>query len=165
MKSRKFTYLLLTCVIALWGMIFYRVYGAINEEELSIDEASPKKVVYFKMINHSNDHIKLDLSYRDPFLSGEAVAVAEAVAVKTKLPAVISPVQLVTKPVVNWAGIVYTGYINNINSKQKLIIMMVNGKECMLEEGQNSNGIKLLKYAVDSVKIQYQNEAKYIKLK
>lgn len=133
-----------------------------GEEEEPKVQVARKKVDYFKMVNHLNDKVSLEFDYRDPFSSNSMLATEETTVDINK---VAPPVILPPKPQVNWQAIAYTGYINNISSKQKLAMMVLNGKEFMLTEGQTLNGVKLLKYAGDSIKLQYQNETKYIRLR
>lgn len=162
MKNKKFTTVLICCVVALWGIIFYRIYTAMGEQEEPMVQVAEKKVSYFKLVNHLNDKVVLTFDYRDPFSSSNVVMPIETTEALNKVP---PNIQVTPKPQVNWQVIAYTGYINNINSKQRLAIMVVNGKEFMLAEGKSLNGVKLLKYAGDSIKVQYQSEAKYIRLK
>lgn len=163
MKNKKFTYILICCVVALWGIIFYRIFMAMGEKEETVLQVVKKKATYFKMVNHLNDAVDLTFNYRDPFSSAQEIGPIETAPALDKIPSNILPIA--PKPQVNWQAIAYKGYINNMNSKQKLAIMIVNGQEFMLAEGQSQNGVKLLKYAGDSIKVQYQSETKYIRLK
>ena len=133
-----------------------------GEQEEPRVQVARKKTTYFKMANHLNDKVGLVFNYPDPF-SSNSIETTEETA--TMINKVVTPIPLAPKPQVNWQAIVYTGYINNMSSKQKLAMMVLNGKEFMLAEGQSLNGVKLLKYAGDSIKLQYQNETKYIRLK
>jgi len=166
MKGKKFTYLLIVCVAGVWGIIFYRIYAGLGQEdELPLSSMRKGKPEYFKLINHETDREVLNLNYRDPF----AVVSAE---VKSGIDPAEGPHQVkvfsmpaMPKPMVNWSAIQYTGYINNPSTKSRIAIIMVNGKEGMLTEGQSLEGLKLIKHAGDSVKVQYQNSIKYISLK
>jgi type II secretory pathway component PulC len=161
MKNKQFTYLLMVFVAALWAIIFYRIYLATGNEQEFMLHIPQKKMKYFTMLNHQTDKAMLNFNYRDPFSPSNSFIIEIA----TKTNHIVPAIKPMPKPPINWLGILYTGYINNPSSKQKLVIIMANGKEFMLAQGQSLNGIKLLKYAGDSVKIQYQNKAKYIKLK
>jgi len=165
MKGKKFTYLLIVCVAGVWGIIFYRIYASMNEEEepVAIVEHGAKPE-YFKLVNHESDQIELNLNYQDPF------AVASPVIIETAKPSAASEFRMpnnmpVQRPQVNWSAIQYTGYIFNPTTKQHVAIMQVNGAEAMLAEGQILNDLQLIKYAGDSVKVKYQNITKYITIK
>ena len=165
MKGKKFTYLLIICVAGVWGIIFYRIYAGMSEEEepVAIVEHGAKPE-YFKLVNHETDQVELNLNYRDPF------ALAPPVIIETAKPVTPSEFRMpnnmpIQKPQVNWSAIKYTGYIFNPSTKQQVAIMQVNGAEAMLAEGQSLNGLQLIKYAGDSVKVKYQNITKYITIK
>lgn len=156
-KNKKHIYILIASVVGLWGIIFFRIYATIDNKKQAIVQVGPKKVAYFKMVNHMNDKVNLVTDYRDPFSIEQFTAPIETVVNVNK----VMPI----KPPINWPVIVYAGYLNNISNQQKMVIVRMNDKEFMLAEGQNLNGIKLLKHAGDSIQIQYQQESKYIKLR
>lgn len=164
MKNKKFTYLLLICVAGLWGLIFYRIFNSLSDEDTPVLSLNPTKETYFKMVNHEQDQVELKLDYRDPFSTKSEEIVSQPEKVFS-MPKVAAQVNMNMKIPVKWAAIQYTGYINNPMNKKKVAMLILDGKEFMLTEGQQLNGVKLLKYATDSVMLQYQNETKYIKLK
>ncbi|MCJ0743687.1 hypothetical protein [Pedobacter montanisoli] len=166
MKNKALTYLLIICVAAVWGVIFYRVYAGLSDEELPSLKTSTVKSAYFNEINHLHDTVTLNLNYPDPFFTSSSDTYQEKKVSEDVLrsPAVVKtpPVQ---KPVINWAAIQYTGYINNPANKQKLAMLNIQGKEALLAEGQSANGLKLIKHLGDSVRVQFQGETKYIRIK
>ncbi|SES29596.1 hypothetical protein [Pedobacter rhizosphaerae] len=165
MKNKKVTYLLIFCVLAVWGIIFYRVYAGINEEESLAPLVKSTKPVYFKEVDHAHDRFVLQFDYADPFADEPAVPeipVAKAVDV-TPTPNYMVPAM--AKPQVNWTGILYVGQIFNPTTKKRIVIININGKESMLTQGESAHGLKLLKNAGDSVKVLYQNSTKYLSLK
>ncbi len=167
-KGKTLTYLLIAGVVAVWGLIFYRVYIGMSEEELDTPVAVSTKVPYFKMVDHHQDQVSLDLNYRDPFAQATAYDVAKPATVKPENTAPARPqmaMPMAQKPQVNWSNVQYTGYVNNAASKQKMVILSVNGNTAVLAEGQSAHGVKLLKYLGDSVSVQYQGEKKNIKIK
>ncbi|KIO77969.1 hypothetical protein TH53_05890 [Pedobacter lusitanus] len=166
MKGKKFTYLLIVCVAGVWGIIFYRIYAGLEQEdELPVAIVSKGKPEYFKLVNHETDRVALNLNYRDPFavISSPVKSIADPAAVQHEVKLLSTPVM--PKPMVNWSAIQYTGYINNPSTKSRIAIIKVNGREGMLTEGQSLEGLKLIKNAGDSVKVRYQNSTKYISLK
>nr|WP_199157663.1 hypothetical protein [Pedobacter sp. ASV2] len=166
MKNKKFTYLLIVCVCALWGVIFYQIYLRLNnnDEDIIITQ-KVKKAAYFNIPDHAKEQLSLNFDYRDPFSDTENKTAptiqSKGISIENKFLAT----QPIIKPQVNWQGILYTGYIKNPSTKKKIILMQLNGKQIMLAEGQIVDGLKLLKYAGDSVKVQYQNSTKFIILK
>lgn len=68
------------------------------DEELPISVSSPKKVAYFKLVNHEKDEVNLRLDYRDPFSAGHAEFMTDVS--KTSLPPRIKAAELATYIVV-----------------------------------------------------------------
>lgn len=167
-KGKTLTYLLMAGVVAVWGLIFYRVYIGMSEEDLETPMTASAKVPYFKMVDHHQDQVNLDLNYRDPFSPANTYVETKPVASKLEnvaAPRPAMPGPMMSKPQVNWSNVQYTGYVNNATSKQKMVILSVNGNTAVLTEGQSAHGVKLLKYLGDSVSVQYQGEKKNIKIK
>lgn len=163
MKNKKVTYLLLTCVLALWGVIFFRIFSSMGSEDVIIAPASKDKVEYFNLVNHATDTIALRLNYRNPFATLGTTFISEKIDYTLHKEDISKRVAVA--PIVKWSSIQYTGYINNATTKRKVTILIIDGKEFMLSDGQHLNGIKLIKNETDSVKLQFQKETKYIKLK
>lgn len=160
MKNKKVTYLLILAVAGLWAVIFHRIYAATKEQEENIVDLPQKRQQLFNEVNHQHDQWELDFDYRNPF-SAEVIMIREDV---------ISPLApdkaatLVPKATVRWPEINYLGWIGGVNNA-KLALLTVGGKEMMLAEGQQTLGVKLQSIATDSVKVQYEKETRFIKLK
>lgn len=161
-QSKKTTYLLLVCVAGLWGLIFYRVFQSAEVPIERVFDVPHKKAAYFKVIDHSKDTLKFKLDYRNPF----RVALPQLARETTQQEARgVLPQLAPSIAKVNWSEIRYNGFIENKKTSQKLIIMVINGTELMLAEGETIKGLKLIKYTTDSVKVKYQQETKYIRLR
>lgn len=161
-QSKKTTYLLIICVAGLWGLIFYRVFQSTEVPDERVLDVPHQKAVYFNAIDHSKDTLKLTFDYRDPFMGALPKLAQENVQ---QQGSGISPQPAPSMPKVNWAEVRYSGFIANQKTSQKLVIMVLNGNELMLAEGETMKGLKLIKYTADSVKVKYQHETKYIRLK
>ena len=168
MKNKPLTYLLIVSVAAVWGIIFYRIFSASDNDEIEL-----KPIVKSGFVNESLDDYKfkdtfiLALNYKDPFL-GKVAEVAEPSQAE-KPPVISSPAVFSNpkplKPQTNWEVVKYTGFILNSSGKQVVALMTIKGKEQMLLEGQTADGVKLLKNLKDSVKVLYQDQTKFIRLK
>jgi hypothetical protein len=161
MKNKKLTYLLIFFVLIVWGIIVYRIVGAINQDDdLPVTEHIQIKESY-NDFSVRKDTGSLKLNYRDPF-SSPAKELRDTVI---KHPVVIKKtMNAVVKPTFNWSMIRYSGYIRNPASKKLIAIMSINGSPAMLSEGESAGQITLLKNAKDSVKIKYQDQVKFIGL-
>ncbi|MDN3588079.1 hypothetical protein QWY86_15455 [Pedobacter aquatilis] len=166
MKTKSTVYVLIACVAAVWGIIFFKVFTGISgEEEGQVTQERAKKIEYFNLVDHREEISELESASRDPFKGLEYKQQENDLTVEKPglVPAPVMP--LAAKPQVNWSGIYYRGYISNPGSKQKIAMLSVNGKEAMLSVGESFGGVKLLAYATDSVKVSYQQAVKYIIIK
>ena len=161
MKNRKFTYLLIACAIVIWGVIFINIYAATDPNEPVITTSKKVRTAYFNPVNHESDSVLLMFNYRDPF--ADPVTFSTGITNDQALAQVTKQVQL--KPRVDWTKVSYAGFIYNQMKKQPVAIMIIHGKEVMLSVGEEFGGLKLIKYATDSVKVHYQHESKFIKIK
>ena len=164
MKSKKSTTLLLLAVAAVWGIIFYQLFISMKEEIHALPTTMNRSVKNESLDDYRpKDTFTLKLDYRDPML-GEAVAIEKAEETVTA-PVVSRPVSFqVPKPAQPQDDIKYTGYISGSTGKITAAIISLNGKELMLGEGESQEGLKVLKNYRDSIKINYRERTRFIRL-
>lgn len=163
MKDKRTIYLLIGCVAAVWGVIFFKVYAnASADDEVKFMPVKGKKTGYFNLVDHRYDQLDSISNYRDPFVFKQVGNEEEDLIPDGELPKIALPLVIPVKPIVNWSGIFYKGYIRNPLSKEKVVLIVVNGQEAMLQEGQSFSGLKLIRYAGDSIQVLYQQSTKYI---
>src|ERR1700761_2669757 len=116
MKSKKLTYLLIVIVAGLWGLIIYRVLGAVSADHDTSVQA-PVSIVKeaYNDFSVPKDTAKLLLNYPDPF---GATKERDTVTLKPTKLVSHSILPVVTKPAMNWSFITYSGYIRNPSSKK-----------------------------------------------
>jgi hypothetical protein len=164
MKNKPLTYLLIVSVAAVWGIIFYRIFSAGNDEEEIFRPLVKSQFVNESLDDYSyKDTFTLVLNYRDPFLSTAIYYVEEKVAQVASKPIVFNAAP--KRPAINWNIIKYTGFISNPSKKSVVAIMSINGKEYMMKEGELVAGVKILRNLKDSVKVSYQNSTRFISIK
>jgi len=162
-KNKKLTYLLICAVAAVWGIIVYKVL--FNETEAGYEpkfKVVKKEQEPYDQYLAKDDTFKLVLNYRDPFLVGVSV-VPENKGVGSAVPvqANFNPPSL--PPPIDWTVIKYSGYIVNPVTKKLVAILVFNGREQMISEGQSFEGVKLLQNRKDSILVSWQGKKKYIK--
>ncbi|TKC60301.1 hypothetical protein FBD94_15460 [Pedobacter hiemivivus] len=163
-KNKKLTWFLICAVAVVWGVILYRLFFNNTEEDyvLKSPSVAAKHEPYDQYVL-KEDTFKLVLNYKDPFLAGIAPVLAESkIAEPTLKPVNFAPA-LPPKPTVDWSIIKYSGYIINPVTKKMVAIVLVNGKERMLAEGEHFEGLQLLKNKKDSVLVSWKDKQKYIK--
>lgn len=160
-KNKKLTYLLICVVVAVWGIILYKVLFNESAEESNpnFQQAKISREPYDQYVA-KKDTFVLKLNYRDPF-GGKSAAVAVAES-QVKTPAVMMPAKPVVVPP-NWSSIKYTGYIINPKTKKTVSIVTVNGAERMIAEGESFQGVKLIKNKRDSILVSWLGKQKHIK--
>ncbi|HNU34432.1 MAG TPA: hypothetical protein PKN75_12670 [Bacteroidia bacterium] len=159
MKNKKAVFILLPAVLVLWGIVFYRIYNAVNPTEnvyvisKSVDAPNQTSLI-------TTDTFQLINNYPDPFM--KTVLVSRS---KINRSSKVSNVR--SKAAVNsnivFPTIIYNGIIKNNNSKKVFAMLNVNGKDYLLQQGNNVENLKLIKINPDSVLMALGSFSKYIK--
>lgn len=162
-KNKKLTWFLICAVALVWGVILYRLFFNHTEEDYGLkSQAAVLKHEPYDQYLPKADTFRLVLNYKDPFLGGMAATAPEPK--HTDLP--VQPVNFVPPPaipMVDWSVVKYSGYIINPQTKKTVSIVMLNGKERMMAEGERFEGLQLLSNKRDSVLVSWQGKQKYIK--
>jgi hypothetical protein len=164
MKNKKLTYFLIVVVAGLWGLIIYRIIGAVsadNDTTSSPVSTSAVKEAY-NDFSIPGDTAKLLLNYRDPF---GLVKPKDTVIVKSDKSLSHKSLPVVIKPAMNWSFITYSGYIRNPSTKKLIALVSINGQSMTLSEGESKSQVKLIKNLGDSIKISYGGKTKFIPIK
>lgn len=159
-KNKKVTYLLICAVSIVWGLILYKVFSNDTDVEEGFQQpvVSGTSEAYDQFVTRP-DTFKLALNYEDPFVGSVKT---EQVKVVEKIKA-INYTALQVRPLVDWTGVSYSGYVVNPMTKKLVAILVVLGQERMLAEGEVFAGLKLLKNKKDSVLVSWQGKQKFIK--
>lgn len=164
MKNKAVTYLLGAVVVVLWGLILYRVFAAVggDDDEVPVVNQVKAKEVYNDFAI-PRDTSRLLLNYRDPFglvkqqdTAGPAKKMRSGPVTARARPAV---------PAFNWGFIQYSGYIRNPATKKMITMVVINGQNFTMTEGNTRAGVKLFKNMRDSIKIGFQGKTKFITIK
>lgn len=161
MKNKKVTYLLITVVVGVWGLILYRLFDAVGQGDDAPPAVTARQVKeQYNDFSLIKDTAKLKLNYRDPFgISKPKDTMSKPVVVHLK------PIKNTVTPAINWSFISYAGYVRNPASKKLVTLLLINGKNVTLSEGETREQVKLLRNLRDSIKISYQGKTKFITLK
>ena len=162
-KNKKLTYLLICAVAVVWGIVVYKFVFNDTGDDYALKSFPVKKVDEpYDQYAAKPDTFKLALNYRDPFGEhGQAVVVQE-LPVSAGQPTNFIPTPMPPPPI-DWSFIRYSGYVTSPATKKLVSIMVVNGQERMVAEGEVFGGVKLLKNKKDSILVSWQGKQKYIK--
>lgn len=165
-KSKTFTYLLLTVVMALWGVVFYRIYKSFFAEK-NVAMVAENPLPLKKIREESETGFVLKANYQDPFLGRFFAARASQIGAGSAAARKPKPAAPVKKEEVkiDWSFIGYYGLIKNQHSNKQVALVSVQGKEYMVEEGDVVNDVSFIKYYKDSVKVSYQGNTVFLRKK
>ena len=152
MKQRKKTYILLAVVLAIWGILGFRVVKTLKPEH-----EEPQQMVltdYQIPENHKKrDTFSIDGNYRDPFLGKMPNEKKSSKVVKRKAKA--------TFPTKN---ITYLGSVGDKDSKNKMFFVNIEGQQHVLTPGQKVGDVVLISGDNAQIKVRYPGHTKIIKL-
>lgn len=151
------TYFLGAAVIIIWLLVFKTVkdiMGSDNSEEMPVIKPPTKEA--FNDYAYKEDTTRLNLKYRDPFGLLKQPDTVKKITHLSRKSTVSVPKTF------DWGFVSYSGFIRNPGSKRLIAIITINGKPAMMEEGETTNEVKLLKNQRDSVKIEYKGKTKFI---
>ena len=158
MKNKKLTYFLGFIVLVVWGLIIYRVFGAMGtDDDITLPVATAITKEPYNDYAIPKDTTHLLLNYRDPFgLTKEKDTISSIKRDKS-----YSKVKILV-PAINWGFIKYSGYIRDQGSKKLIAILNINGNNVNMTEGETTDKVKLIRNMKDSVKIGYNGKTKFI---
>lgn len=143
------TYILITAVLCIWGIIGYKILTAVSP--------TPKQVALenFNMpfnpkANTKTDSFSVQLLERDPFLG----------TISVKKPLVLNKVK--PKVPIAWLPVIYHGNISNQDDKIKVFIISIDNEQYLMRLGEEIKGVKLIKGSSSSIIMQYKRDRKTI---
>jgi hypothetical protein len=165
MKNKKMTYLLIAGAIVVWGLIFYRILMQVGSDDIPIAKKTFVKS-FDDHIFEKPDTFSLIANYRDPFLGAVAKPRINTDGSLKPSPSA-KPSIVVEKKVAelpfDWSIIKFHGTILNSKTGKRVAFVTLKGRELMLSDGENYEGLTILKNLNDSLQIQYQGKNTFIK--
>lgn len=152
MKKEKKTYLLLVIVLAIWGVLGFQIFKAVNpSEDVLPIYANTEKIDIIKP--KKRDTFSLLANYRDPFLG---------IMPKSNTPKKkkIQP----KKEALPEKSIAYTGFITEGKSGNKVFFLTIEGQQQILSKNQEFNGVKLLSGNAEKVRVKSNGKIRNITL-
>ena len=158
--KKKLTYLMLPVVIAIWGIIFYRIFFSNAADDVPVAN-NGRTVTGIKDDNAVPDTFSIIASYRDPFL-GKVVSSEAPKSIQH--PVKTEPKQTKPAPVqASWPTISYSGMIRNRQSSVQLAMLQVNGQSYTVKAGEVVESVKVTRIYRDSIEIGLGAEKRVFK--
>ena len=155
MKDKRVNYILIPVVLAVWGIVFYKIFGSLSgSHKVAVINYDDKS----SMQEQEDSSFKLIADYRDPF-QGESFETASK-----QRPRGSDAKSKVTNeeksPETKWPAINFLGTIKK--QKEIFAIMKIHNKTFTMKKGEEIENVKMLMIMKDSVQIQYQGTTKII---
>ncbi|GAA3614546.1 hypothetical protein Q4Q39_02670 [Flavivirga amylovorans] len=151
MKSKTKTYTLLGLVLAIWGIVGYRIILTIKPTEPNTSKQNIN-VAFNPKINTKVDTFSIQPLDRDPFLG---------ILHKKRNP-ISNTKKAVLKTPILWPSLVYHGVILKQDSKEKVCVLSINEKQHIIKVGQNIENVKLLKANSKEASVIFKGQRKTI---
>jgi hypothetical protein len=163
-KGKKSLYFLIPAVLAVWGLIIYRV--AISQQQDNVSESIMTEEVFIKQ-ESNNDTCKMIWTYRDPFLDRPADQISDQnFDFSAGQNSGISNIKIGSyktpepEKKVQWPAINYHGLIRNKSNGKMVAVFTINNHQFLLAEKQNSGGVYVENADNKKAVVQYGGETK-----
>lgn len=154
MKNKRNTYLLLTLVLIVWGMIGYRIFSSLGAGNESVVQKNIAVSFRPKPIKEQ-DTFSIHTFTRDPFLG---TFKAKPVITKKSKP-------LVVKKEILWPTISYSGFMGDAASNQNIFFVSINNTQYLMKPNDLMQEITLIKGTSKEITVRFQKQKKVIPIK
>ena len=155
-KNKNTVYILLPCVIFIWGIIFYRIIGN-QPSDQSFIESNNDTVIPSIENSDSTIHFDLNLNYKDPFLG----TITEPNNNTPTIENVNNNSSPQAKDEIRWPEIIYQGCVKNETGK--LAYITINERVYLAGIEELSPDISILDINNDSIQMGFKNEKRWYK--
>jgi hypothetical protein len=161
MKNKSTMYVLLAGVLIVWGLIFYRVFAGMNSDDTA-SFVIPQKKSSQSTTQKEEEPFILIANYRDPFLGGVSRPISNAISTVNNSSRQFKSNLKKSKEVIDWSFLDYIGIVNNKETKKNVGLLIISGKEYMVNDGEVINGVTILRKERDSIQVEYVGEKKWV---
>ena len=153
MNSKIKTYLLLTGVLLIWGIIGYKIIDGVNPD---IPELKHKdfNASFSPMKSKDIDTFSIKMLLRDPFLG--TLTKNNGGTKKTQKSTTLSKKE-------DLKTITYKGLVKKQNTSEKVFVLRIDNSEYLLKVGQSVDKIKLVSGNTESIKVLENKSYRTIK--
>lgn len=155
MKKQNKTYVLLAVVIGVWGIIAFKFINGVSPKTQEIVQVTSDQIFIPKQIKE-RDTFAILADYRDPFLG--------TVQAPKKVTSKKNTTRVIKKEVVPTKSILYTGFITDKGSKQKIFFVTVEGQQQMMSINDTFQEVKLVRGTKTSIRVKYDGRTQNISL-
>lgn len=154
MKSKFVKYLLIAGVSLVWSLIIYRVIDTTSGDA---GFKTPASIPGVNIYNYpSQKKYILVKQYADPFLK-EYAPKDLVITAKDTMQRIAPP------PPVDMSFIKYLGMVSNIDKNRKVGMLSINGVDYMVGEGDEVQGVKVVRVREGEVQVRYMGKKGVVK--
>lgn len=140
--------MLLVVVIGVWGVIGYQVWSGLNQN-IQAEEYNGITIAFNPKNSISIDTFSVQTFNRDPFLG---------TLIKKSIKTATHKLKVLNK--ILWLPISYDGLIQKRDSRQKVFVITINGKQHLIKRGQSIDSVSLVRGNAKSIVVRYKNQQK-----
>jgi hypothetical protein len=156
MNQKVLRYFLFAALAVVWGLIIYKIINGSGHR----DSAAPLLSVKGETSYHSpQDSFILIANYSDPFLPDDSVDSEEMDKTAT---AEIKKEAVTAKPKFDLNKILYRGMISNPETKKKVAIVSISGKDYMAKEKERIDEVLIRKITRENLTVIIDGKAEHI---
>ena len=152
MKGKKNTYILLILVLAIWGVIGYRMVAAFGPDE-NHQIQNNFDVSFKPKVFREQDSFTIHNYERDPFLGS------------FKKPLKKKQKTTVVKPKVIWPEITYSGAMGDTKNIETIFFISINNTQYLMKKKDENMGVVLLKGTENNIIVRFEGNKKTISIK
>jgi len=156
MNQKVLRYFLFAALAVVWGLIIYKI---VNGPDHNDNAAPPLTVKAESGYNTTRDSFILIANYSDPFLPDDSVYSEEIGKTAT---AEIKKETINTKPKFDLNKILYRGMISNPETKKKVAIVSISGKDYMAKEKERIAEVIISKITKENLTVIIDGKAELI---
>jgi len=156
MKNKKSIYFLLPLVLVIWGLLIYKFVTyrtSIPDVPTFAPDLTQRPIQLAE-----NDTFSINTDYRDPFL-GKLYKTSE---LRRSIDQTIK--QKVSQTIDVWPDVRYKGIVSDVKSKKRIFLVVVSGKNNMMQIGQTKDEVMLKSGDSKEVVLVYKKNVKRIKI-
>lgn len=155
MKHKKSIYFLLPLVIFIWGSVMYEFFSFSNDQE--IEQKNGSQDDDFSLEFKKREITRINVMYRDPFL-GKVYRESNARIVSSKKAVVPKGKQPKIEETIVWPALQYKGIVSDTKEKNKVFMLIINGKTFLMKAGETENEVYLKSGDRTSVLVNYKGK-------
>lgn len=142
------------------------MYQFFTFSDNEVSELVPQAEIALKPLNFKEqDSVPFNVNYRDPFLGKTFISNEnKSVTISTKSNSKKSQKKVEPIETIIWPTILYKGIVSDTKEKNKVFMLIIDGKTFLMRAKNNENGVVLVEGDRESIEVVYKRETKLILL-